>query len=126
MRGNGELVLVVDDEAPIREAIVRTLEAHNYRCYTAEDGTDALALYFERREIDIVITDLHMGMMDGVTLVRSLRKLNAGVKVIVSSGHIQKDSQAALEGLGVKTLLEKPYTADKLLKSVKELTAAQV
>lgn len=126
LRGNGELVLVVDDEAPIREAIVRTLEAHNYRCYTAEDGTDALALYFERREIDIVITDLHMGMMDGVTLVRSLRKLNAGVKVIVSSGHIQKDSQAALEGLGVKTLLEKPYTADKLLKSVKELTAAQV
>ena len=121
LRGNGELVLVVDDEAPIREAIVRTLEAHNYRCYTAEDGTDALALYFERREINIVVTDLHMGMMDGITLVRSLRKLNPAIKVIVSSGHVQNDSLATLETLGVKTILEKPYTADKLLKSLKNL-----
>ncbi len=121
LRGNGELVLVVDDEAPIREAIVGTLEAHNYRCYTAEDGTDALALYFERREIDVVITDLHMGMMDGLTLVRSLRKLNSEIKVIVSSGHIQKQNQAALAAIGIKTVLEKPYTADKLLKSLKDL-----
>ena len=122
LRGNGELVLVVDDEAPIREAIVGTLESHNYRCYTAEDGTDALALYFERREIDVVITDLHMGMMDGLTLVRSLRKLNPEIKVIVSSGHIQKENQAALAAIGIKTVLEKPYPADKLLKSLKDLT----
>ena len=121
LRGNGELVLVVDDEAPIREAIVGTLESHNYRCYTAEDGTDALALYFERREIDIVITDLHMGMMDGLTLVRSLRKLNPEIKVIVSSGHIQKQNQAALDAIGIKSVLEKPYTADKLLQTLKDL-----
>ena len=126
LRGNGELVLVVDDEASIREALVRTLEAHNYRCYTAEDGTDALALYFERREIDIVITDLHMGMMDGLTLVRSLRKLNPGIKIIVSSGNVQKESHATLEALGFKTVLEKPYTADRLLKSVKDLLAERV
>jgi hypothetical protein len=125
LRGNGELVLVVDDEAPIREAIVRTLEAHGYRCYTAEDGTDALALYFERREIDVVVTDLHMGMMDGITLVRSLRKLNPDVKIMVSSGHIQKENQATLESLGVKIQLEKPYTADKLLKSMKEILSGK-
>lgn len=71
LRGNGELVLVVDDEAPVREAIVSTLEANGYRCYTAEDGTDALALYFERKaQIAIVVTDLHMGIMDGINLVR--------------------------------------------------------
>lgn len=98
----------------------RTLEAHNYRCYT----TEALALYFERREINIVISDLHMGMMDGVTLVRSLRKLNPAIKVIVSSGHVQNDNHAALQSRSVKAILEKPYTADKLLKSLKDLIAA--
>ena len=120
LRGNGEGVLVADDEPAILEVIVGTLEAHNYRCFTAEDGTDALALYFERRAaINLVITDLHMGIMDGVTLTRSLRKLNPEVKVIVSSGHVQKESQEALESLGVKVILEKPYTAEKLLRSVK-------
>ncbi|MEQ1862916.1 MAG: PAS domain S-box protein, partial [Chthoniobacteraceae bacterium] len=48
-RGKGELVLVVDDEAPIREAVVSTLEANGYRCFTAEDGSDGLAVYFSRR-----------------------------------------------------------------------------
>ena len=124
LRGNGEVVLVVDDESPIREVIVGTLEAHNYRCYTAEDGTDALALYFERRgTINLVITDLHMGIMDGITLTRSLRKLTPDARVIVSSGHIQKESQESLESLGVKVFLEKPYTAEKLLRSVKHALA---
>jgi PAS domain S-box-containing protein len=126
LKGNGELVLVVDDEAPIREVIVGTLEAHNYRCYTAEDGTDALALYFERRgAIQLIITDLHMAVMDGITLTKSLKKLTPDVKVIVSSGHIQKENQMILEGLGVKAFLDKPYTAEKLLRCVKNaLTAA--
>jgi PAS domain S-box-containing protein len=117
--GNGELVLVVDDEAPIREALVRTLQGNGYRVYTAEDGTDALALYFQRRdEIDVVLTDISMGQMDGITLVRSLRKLNPDVRVIASSGHMQKENVTVLNGLGVKALLDKPYTADKLLRAV--------
>ncbi len=121
LRGNGELVLVVDDEATIREAVVRTLTEHNYRCYTAEDGTDALALYFERREIDVVITDLHMGMMDGITLIRSLKKMNSGIKAIISSGHIDKERHATLSELGITSILEKPYTSEKLLKTVRDI-----
>ena len=127
LRGNGELVLVVDDEAPIREVIVGTLEAYGYRCYTAEDGTDALALYFERRGgIHLVITDLNMGMMDGITLTKSLRKLTPDAKVIVSSGHIHNENRAILDSLGVKILLEKPYSAEKLLTCVKQALAMPV
>jgi DNA-binding NtrC family response regulator len=62
-----------------------------------------------------------MGQMDGVTLVRSLRKVDPKVKVIVSSGHMQKEHMVVLEGLGVKTFLDKPYTADKLLRSLQSL-----
>jgi PAS domain S-box-containing protein len=119
LRGNGELVLVVDDEPPIREALVRTLTNNGYRAYTAEDGSDALALYFQRRdEINVVLTDISMGQMDGVTLVRSLRKVDPKVRVIVSSGHMQKENTVILEGMGVKTFLDKPYTAEKLLRAV--------
>ena len=120
--GRGELILVVDDEAPIREALVGTLSAHGYRAYTAEDGTDALALYFQRRgEIAVVLTDLSMGQMDGIALVRALRKIDPGARVIVSSGHFQKDNMAVLQGLGVEVLLEKPYTADKLLRALRKV-----
>ena len=121
-RGKGELVLVVDDEAPIREALVGTLAAHGYRVFTAEDGTDALALYFQRKsEIAVVLTDLAMGQMDGIALVRALRKIDPAARVIVSSGHFQKENLAVLNGLGVKVLLEKPYTADKLLRAVRKV-----
>ena len=117
--GHGELILVVDDEAPIREALVRTLQSHGYRAYTAEDGSDALALYFQRRgEISLVVTDISMAQMDGVSLVRSLRRVDAKAKIIVSSGHLQKDIITVLSGLGVKAFLNKPYTADKLLRAI--------
>jgi two-component system, cell cycle sensor histidine kinase and response regulator CckA len=120
LRGNGELILVVDDEPPIREALVQTLEDFGYRAYTAEDGSDALALYFQRRgEIKVVLTDLAMGQMDGLSLVRALRKLDAQVRVIVSSGHCQPEQTIALEKLGVTTFLDKPYNAGKLLRAVR-------
>ena len=124
-RGKGERVLVVDDEPPIREALVGTLESHGYRAYTAEDGSDALALYFQRKdEIDLVITDLAMAQMDGVQLVRSLRKVNPKVRVIVSSGHVTKEAQVVLSGLGVTTFLDKPYSADKLLRALRTVIEA--
>ena len=113
---------MVDDEPPIREALVGTLESHGYRAYTAEDGSDALALYFQRRdEIDLVLTDLSMGQMDGIALVRSLRKINPAVRVIVSSGHMTKENIIILNGLGVRTFLDKPYTAGKLLHALRDV-----
>ncbi len=125
--GKDELILVVDDEASIREALVSTLAAHGYRAYTAEDGTDALALYFQRKnEIAVVLTDLAMGQMDGIALIRALRKIDPAVRVIVSSGHFQKENLAVLNGLGVKVFLEKPYTADKLLRALRQVLETPV
>jgi two-component system, cell cycle sensor histidine kinase and response regulator CckA len=121
-RGKGELILVVDDEPPIREALVKTLESFNYRCFTAEDGSDALALYFARRgEIDVVLTDLAMTQMDGVRLVRSLRRIDPKVRVVVSSGHIQREVAQELESLGVNVFIEKPYNADQLLRALRNV-----
>ncbi len=114
--GNGEIILIVDDEPSIREAASRTLEANGYRVYAAEDGTDALALYFQRRsEIDLVLTDIQMDLMDGVGLTRALKRIEPDVKVIASSGHAAPEKRDALKQLGVCSFLDKPYTADRLL-----------
>ncbi|SRR5579862_189589 len=117
--GNGELILVVDDEPSIRNAAIKTLEAHGYRAYTAEDGTDALALYFQRRsEIQAVLTDIEMDLMDGVALVRALKKVDPMVKIIASSGQSQDIKKVMLEEMGVSWFLDKPYSADQLLFTV--------
>jgi DNA-binding NtrC family response regulator len=65
-----------------------------------------------------------MAQMDGIALVRSLRKVNPNVRVIVSSGHMQKEAQVVLTSLGVTTFLDKPYTADKLLRALRTVLEA--
>jgi PAS domain S-box-containing protein len=117
--GGGKRVLLVDDEPAIREAVAATLMDSGYEVYLAEDGTDALALYHQRRrEIDIVLTDISMAQMDGVTLARALRKLDPDVRIVVSSGHFSKENAAILESAGVTVFLDKPYNAEKLLRSL--------
>jgi DNA-binding NarL/FixJ family response regulator len=67
---------------------------------------------------DRIYTDIAMAQMDGVKLVKSLRRLKPDVRVIVSSGHMQKENQDALQSLGVSCFLDKPYSADKLLRAL--------
>lgn len=114
--GNGELVLIVDDEESIRMAAKATLERFGYRVITANDGTDALAVYTENKaDVEIVLTDLAMPYMDGTSLVRALRKIDPQLKVAAMSGLLSEGQTVELKELGVATLLSKPYTAKALL-----------
>ena len=63
--GNGEVILVVDDEANIRQVTTATLEKHGYKTLTAADGTEAIAVYTQNEKIALVITDMSMPYMDG-------------------------------------------------------------
>jgi CheY-like chemotaxis protein len=120
-RGNGQLILVVDDEAPVRAAATRTLEGHGYQVYTAEDGADALALYFQRRsQIQLVLTDYTMEQMDGMQLAQALKRLDPHVRIIVSSGQCGEDKVAAFRARGVNAFLDKPYKPEALLQMIHE------
>jgi PAS domain S-box-containing protein len=115
--GNGELILVVDDEIAIREIAKGTLEAYGYRALTASDGTEAVALYAQHKnEIKVILTDVMMPYMDGPVTIRALQKLNPNVKIIASSG-LAENSKIE----GVKAFLPKPYTAEKLLNTIAEV-----
>lgn len=117
--GNGELILVVDDEVAIREIAKGTLEAFGYRALTAADGTEAVALYAQNKdEIKVVLTDMMMPFMDGLSTIRALQKMNPQIKIIASSGLTENARIVEASTAGVKTFLAKPYTAGKLLEAL--------
>jgi len=117
--GQGELILVVDDEESIREITRATLETFGYKVLTASDGTEALAIYADRKnDIAIVLTDMVMPFMDGPATIRALQRMNPKVKIIAASGlgTGQRAGDGVLEG--VSYFLNKPYTAEKLLRTL--------
>ncbi|HSF22671.1 MAG TPA: ATP-binding protein, partial [Blastocatellia bacterium] len=123
--GRGELVLVVDDEAAIREITRTTLENFGYTALTASDGTEAVALYAQNRDsIGVVLTDMMMPYLDGTATIRALQKINPTVKVIASSGLADDGKATEAADLGVKTFLSKPYTAEDLLNAIAEVLAS--
>jgi two-component system, cell cycle sensor histidine kinase and response regulator CckA len=124
--GNGEMILVADDEAAIREITRSTLEAYGYRVLTADDGTEAVVLFAQHQdEVKLLLTDVMMPYMDGPSTIRAIRKLNPGIKVILSSGLKIHEKEIDAESVGAQTFLPKPYTADKLLQAIASLLNAK-
>jgi len=120
--GQGELVLVVEDEDPIREVTISTLEKYGYNVLAADDGADAVALYAQNKDkINVILMDMMMPVMDGEASIRVIRRINPEVKVIVVSGLADKDKLAKLERTHAHILLQKPYTANRLLKAIHEV-----
>ena len=120
--GHGELVLIVDDEESIREITRGTLETFGYKVITAADGTEALAVYADKKnEIAVVLTDMVMPFMDGPSTIRALQRMNPDVRIIAASGLGigQRAGEGVLEGVSV--FLNKPYTAEKLLNTLAEV-----
>jgi len=117
--GNGELILVVDDEAAIREITKATLESYNYRVLTASDGIEAIAEYAEHmNEISLVLMDMMMPTMDGAIASRTLRKMNPQVEIIAMSGLTSSDAIANTTSIDIKQFLPKPFTAKELIAAL--------
>ena len=120
-RGNGETVLVVDDEAPIVIITSKTLEAFGYRVLSAANGADAVDVYVRHRnEIAVVLTDMAMPVMDGSTTIRVLMRIDPAIKIIAASGHNATAVAKASEA-GVKHFLTKPYSAGNLLNTLRAI-----
>lgn len=119
-RGNGETVLVVDDEASIRTIARQTLEGYGYRVLLAADGAEAVALFSRHQaEIDVVLTDMMMPVMDGAATIEVLTRMNPCVRIIGASG-LAADGHGPRVAAGALThFLPKPYTALTLLTAIR-------
>lgn len=118
--GNQETILIVDDEAMIRETIQALLEQHNYKTLVAENGVDAVTVYAQNQDsVDAVLMDIRMPFMDGWIAIYALQKINPRLKAIAVSGlAIDKQIVATDENPDnpIKAFLQKPYSAKELLK----------
>ncbi len=124
-RGQQQLVLVVDDESLVREMTRRTLEAFGYRVLVASDGAEAIAqLEQQQSAIALIIVDMMMPIMDGPTLVRSLRASNVRTPIVAVSGLADTDEFRNLDTLELSRVLAKPFTAELLLTTVAEVLSA--
>ncbi len=121
-RGDGELILVVDDEISVLDITRETLLTYGYRVMVAKDGAEAIGLFAAHRsEIKVVITDMIMPIMDGAATVRALRTIDRDIKIIVSSGFLDDSRKLLQLQNGVDGFLQKPYTARKLLSILHEV-----
>ncbi len=118
-RGAGETVMVVDDEAVVRDITSQTLLTFGYRVLSACDGADGVAVYARHRdEIDLVLTDMMMPVMDGPTMIRVIQRLDPDVRIVAASGLNANGMVFKAANAGVKNFIPKPYTADSLLRTI--------
>ncbi len=117
--GQGESILVVDDEASVRATTEATLEAYDYRVLTASDGTEAIALYAQHhQEIQVVLLDMMMPSMSGPQAIQVLRRFNPQVQIIAMSGLPISESNSAPTETNPQGFLPKPFTAQELLSTL--------
>ncbi len=119
--GDGETILLVDDEEFILETASETLAEAGYNVLTAENGREALQIYKSKADdVDLIITDLMMADGDGFELIRSIRRFDPSVPVIAASGMATNKAQEALDD-GADLFVAKPFTAEKLLTAIHDV-----
>ena len=116
-RGQGELILVVDDEVGIRESLRRTLETHGYRVVMATQGAEGLAAFVRyRTEVRAVLTDMMMPVMHGPAMINGLRALDPHLVILGMSGLLERKDVKGFEQLDLSAFLAKPFSGSELLR----------
>jgi PAS domain S-box-containing protein len=122
--GSGQIILAVDDEAAVLTMTKETLETFGYRVITAQDGAEAVAAFTAHQgRIAGVLTDMLMPHMDGAATIRVLKSIDPSVKIIAASGLMDAERVKDATGLDNIAFLMKPFTAEKLLTTVKRVLA---
>ncbi len=115
-----KLILVIDDEASVREAVTDILELEGLQTLTAPDGAAGVALYRQRQaDIGLVLLDLSMPGLTGEETFRELQKVNSGVRVVLSSGYSQAEVAQRFTGPGLAGFIQKPYDATTLIGEIR-------
>ena len=116
-RGDGETVLIVEDEEPVLNYLENILDNYGYKFYSVTNGEEALKVFENNKnEIDLLLSDVIMTGMDGVELANKLKSSNKDLKVILSSGYSNKKvAKSRIKDKKYK-FIQKPYDIMKLLR----------
>ncbi|MEI7892924.1 MAG: response regulator [Myxococcales bacterium] len=122
----GDIVLVIDDDEAVRNAVSGALQAHGYTVLGVDDGAEGLELFrTHARSVGAVILDLTMPGIHGTGVFRDLRRLNPSVPILISSGYATLDVLQRIAMDPHAAFLEKPYEAHILLQRLQRLATAR-
>lgn len=122
--GEGEVILLVEDEERLREISKRMLEALGYQVVTATDGKEALEAFQAAERVDLVITDLVMPVMGGRELIQELRRLDQRAKALAITGYALTTQRAELREVGILDIIHKPFDVNSLGRTIRRILDA--
>ena len=106
-------ILIAEDEKQLLNSMVEYLELFFENVYTAEDGLTAYEIYANQKP-DIIITDIHMPRLDGLSMIEKIRKKDLQTKIIITTAHAEKEKLMQAIELHLVKYLVKPIQSDKL------------
>ena len=119
---SGETILLVDDEAMVRDLGADYLTELGYTVWTASNGRQALEIYHQnQKEISLVLLDLIMPEMSGRICLEELIKINPDVKVVIVSGFCSDDTPEDFSNTGARGFVSKPYDLDNLMRTIQKV-----
>lgn len=113
-------VLIVDDAAFMRMRAKKVLEENGYQTYEAADGKDAISKY-QQRKPDLVMMDITMPIMDGITSIEEIIKIDKDAKIVVCSALGQQNMVINAIKAGAKDYVLKPFQPDRVIEAVKKV-----
>ena len=118
----GKVVLVVDDSESILEIVSFTLENNDFEVLKAKDGKDALK-HFDGANIDLLVTDLHMPVMNGIELIKEVRAMPEykHIPILFLTTETQVAKKIEAKKAGATGWLIKPFNAEKLITTIKKV-----
>ncbi|EQA38081.1 PAS domain S-box protein [Leptospira inadai serovar Lyme str. 10] len=120
--GNGEWILVVEDEKMILEPLTNYLSHFGYNLLSAKDGEEALSVFSANRDkIQVVLCDLNLPKASGIEVLRKLRSMDSSKILILASGYIDPQLRSEIEAIGLKHTIQKPYKFEEILRILREI-----
>ena len=125
-RGNGETVLIIDDQSEQIETMEKILAGLGYKTYSATSGEEGIAL-FQSKPVDLVLIDMIMGDgLNGRETYEGILQVRPGQKAIIISGYSKREEAQKAKALGISHFLEKPVTISKLSLAIKQALAGRL
>lgn len=116
---DSQLILVIDDEEPVRDAVTDIMEMHNIDVITAVNGQEGISLFIQRKDdIQLVLLDMSMPGLNGVDTLAKLRQIDPEVSIILSSGYSQQQIANEVTVGNHTGFLPKPYDVNMLVNKV--------
>lgn len=116
-------ILLADDDKPTRDLVKRALESDGHKVEIAQDGSEALDSLTAGSTVDVLVTDVNMPGLDGISLAKRAKVIVPGIRVLMMSGFAEELERAKAASVGRVSVLSKPFTLDHVRAAVRDLLA---